>query len=110
MSGQSQPGARSVLFSASGLIRAPTPTPTTIASPIRLDAELRRIRRSGVALDVEEAQPGMACLAAPVLGPEGTVVGCVALSLHPDEQRGRQTQLIAAARRAARETKQSIRR
>ncbi|TFV30002.1 hypothetical protein E4K10_47060 [Streptomyces sp. T1317-0309] len=40
-------------------------TPHTIACARRLNGELRHIRRTGVALDVEEAQEGMACLAAP---------------------------------------------
>ncbi|MER6384207.1 IclR family transcriptional regulator C-terminal domain-containing protein [Streptomyces sp. NPDC001250] len=81
-------------------------TPHTIASVTRLDEELRRIRRFGVALDVEEAQPGLACLAAPVLGTDGTLIGCVALSVHPDELRVNQSVLIATVRGAAQEATQ----
>ncbi|QLE73660.1 hypothetical protein FGW37_20575 [Streptomyces rectiverticillatus] len=41
-------------------------TPRTITSPDRLDAELRRVRREGVAVEVEECAPGVACVAVPV--------------------------------------------
>ncbi|MGK5733501.1 IclR family transcriptional regulator [Streptomyces sp. URMC 124] len=41
-------------------------TPQTITSPERLDAELRRVRREGVAVEVEECAPGVACVAVPV--------------------------------------------
>ncbi|MFD6952637.1 hypothetical protein A6A08_06020 [Nocardiopsis sp. TSRI0078] len=81
-------------------------TPHTIASVTRLDEELRRIRRFGVALDVEEARPGLACLAAPVLGTEGTVTGCIALSVHPDELRVNRSPLIDTVRRAAQKATQ----
>ncbi|MFF7728284.1 IclR family transcriptional regulator [Streptomyces sp. NPDC008001] len=41
-------------------------TPRTITSPDRLDVELRRVRREGVAVEVEECAPGVACVAVPV--------------------------------------------
>ncbi|GAB1338929.1 hypothetical protein ACE1SV_55190 [Streptomyces sp. E-15] len=97
------PAARRRYLEEPGLRRF---TPHTIASATRLDEELRRIRRSGVALDVEEARPGLACLAAPVLGADGTVIGCVALSVDPDELRVRRSPLIATVRRAAQEATQ----
>ncbi|MEE1783190.1 IclR family transcriptional regulator C-terminal domain-containing protein [Streptomyces sp. SP17BM10] len=78
-------------------------TPNTIASAERLDEELRRIRRTGVALDVEEARAGLACLAAPVLGTDGAVIGSVSLAVRPEDLRTRRHQLIAAVKQAARE-------
>ncbi|MFJ8470877.1 IclR family transcriptional regulator [Kitasatospora sp. NPDC094011] len=92
------PAARRRYLEQPGLRRF---TPQTIASVERLDEELRRIRRTGVALDVEEARPGLACLAAPVLGTDGAVVGSVSLSVRPEDLRARRRQLIAAVRRAA---------
>lgn len=78
-------------------------TPHTIASAERLDEELRRIRRTGVAVDREEAREGLACLAAPVLDADGAVIGSVSLAVSPAELRARQPQLTAVVRRAARE-------
>ncbi|MGK5638118.1 IclR family transcriptional regulator [Streptomyces sp. URMC 126] len=78
-------------------------TPHTIASADRLDGELRRIRRNGVALDLEEAQEGLACLASPVLGADGTVIGSVSLCVRPDDLRARRRQLVATVREAAQE-------
>lgn len=97
------PAARRRYLEELGLRRF---TPYTIASVTRLDEELRRVRRLGFAQEVEEAQPGLACLAAPVLGAEGTVVGCVALSARPDELRANRSSLIDAVRRAAQKATQ----
>ncbi|MFD8754884.1 IclR family transcriptional regulator [Kitasatospora sp. NPDC059577] len=94
------PAARRRYLEQPGLHRF---TPHTIASAERLDRELRRIRRIGVALDVEEARPGLACLAAPVLGANGAVIGSVSLSVRPEDLRARRHQLIAAVKQAARE-------
>ncbi|MEU4115301.1 IclR family transcriptional regulator C-terminal domain-containing protein [Kitasatospora sp. NPDC028055] len=92
------PAARRRYLEQPGLRRF---TPHTIASVERLDEELRRIRRTGVALDVEEARPGLACLAAPVLGTDGSVIGSVSLAVRPEELRARRHQLIAAVKQAA---------
>ncbi|ARZ68225.1 helix-turn-helix domain-containing protein [Streptomyces sp. HU2014] len=64
-------------------------TPRTITSPDRLDAELRRVRRQGVAVEVEECAPGVACVAVPVPAADGarTAVS-VALPLADFERRG----------------------
>ncbi|MBD0692917.1 IclR family transcriptional regulator [Streptomyces sp. CBMA123] len=97
------PAARRRYLEQPGLRRF---TAHTIASVERLDEELRRIRRTGVALDVEEARPGLACLAAPVLGADGTVVGSVSLAVRPEDLRARRPQLIAAVKRAAEEAAQ----
>ncbi|GAA0394222.1 IclR family transcriptional regulator [Streptomyces luteireticuli] len=85
-------------------------TPHTIASAERLDGELRQIRRTGVALDLEEAQEGLACLASPVLGADGSVIGSVSLCVRPDDLRTRRQQLIATVREAAQEATQVNRR
>ncbi|MBH1937639.1 helix-turn-helix domain-containing protein [Streptomyces sp. AV19] len=85
-------------------------TPRTIASTEQLDGELRRIRRTGVALDIEEAQEGLACLASPVLGADGTVIGSVSLCVRPDDLRARRQELITTVRQAAQEATQANRR
>ncbi|MEU7255381.1 IclR family transcriptional regulator C-terminal domain-containing protein [Streptomyces rimosus] len=50
-------------LTASGL---PPRTPHTITTPDRLERELRRVRRNGVAVEREESVSGMACIAIPV--------------------------------------------
>jgi DNA-binding IclR family transcriptional regulator len=47
-------------------------TAATVTDPDRLRAELDRVRAGGVAVDREECTPGMVCVAAPVLGPDGS--------------------------------------
>ncbi|MEU8568916.1 IclR family transcriptional regulator C-terminal domain-containing protein [Streptomyces pathocidini] len=94
------PATRRRYLDRSGLRRF---TPNTISSEQRLTAELRRVRRDGLAVDFEEARPGMACLAAPVLGPDGSLLGALSLSVRPEELRSRREQLAAAVRRAAHE-------
>jgi len=54
-------------------------TPNTITDPDKLKAELAEVRQRGFALEREETFRGLICLAAPVLGPEGTCVGAVSL-------------------------------
>jgi DNA-binding IclR family transcriptional regulator len=55
-------------------------TPTTITTPDRLCAELERVRADGVAFDREECDPGVVCVAAPVLGPGDACVGAVSVT------------------------------
>ncbi|MFY0409758.1 IclR family transcriptional regulator [Solicola sp. PLA-1-18] len=45
-----------------------------------LDRDLELIRSRGFAVDDEEYNPGARCVAAPIFGLEGTVVGCVGMS------------------------------
>jgi IclR family transcriptional regulator, acetate operon repressor len=55
-------------------------TPATITTPERLRAELDRVRAEGVAFDREECEPGLACVAAPVLGPGAVCVSAVLIT------------------------------
>jgi IclR family transcriptional regulator, acetate operon repressor len=68
-------------------------TPRTITSSERLDVELRRVRREGVAVELEECAPGVACVAVPVPATGGggarTAVSA-ALPLAEFHRRGRQ--------------------
>lgn len=55
-------------------------TPHTITEPDALRAELMRVRAQGYAVDDEEVDAGLRCLAVPVLGPCGTVTAAISAS------------------------------
>ncbi len=55
-------------------------TPTTLTDTNALRAELRGIRAEGLARDREEHEPGIACVAAPIVGRDGTLYGAVSIS------------------------------
>ncbi len=55
-------------------------TPNTITDPRRFDAELAAIRRRGYALDDEEIELGLECVAAPIRDAGGTVVAALSIS------------------------------
>ncbi|GHF16361.1 MULTISPECIES: IclR family transcriptional regulator [Streptomyces] len=57
--------ARLRRLTASGM---PAVTPRTITSPELLDVQLRRVRREGLAVEIEECAAGVACVAVPVPG------------------------------------------
>jgi IclR family KDG regulon transcriptional repressor len=55
-------------------------TPNTISTAVRLSAELERVRRKGYALDLEEFERGLRCIAAPVRDQTGNVVAALGLA------------------------------
>ncbi|MEU9886342.1 IclR family transcriptional regulator [Sphaerisporangium sp. NPDC051011] len=55
-------------------------TDRTVAGPEELLAELATIRRTGVAFDDEEYQPGLSCVAAPVLARGGRAVAALSVA------------------------------
>jgi IclR family transcriptional regulator, acetate operon repressor len=55
-------------------------TPNTITERDALRAELRRIRERGYALDDEEIEIGLKCVAAPIQDGSGTVIGALSIS------------------------------
>jgi DNA-binding IclR family transcriptional regulator len=55
-------------------------TPTSITSPQRLRAELADIRRTGYALDEQEFEVGLACVAAPICDAQGRTVAAITVS------------------------------
>ena len=67
------------LVIAAGL---PGRTPASITDPDELRAALAEIRRTGIARDHEEAEPGIACLAAPVRG-SGRAVAAISITGPP---------------------------
>jgi DNA-binding IclR family transcriptional regulator len=56
-------------------------TPNTITRPEALRAELREIRRTGLATDLEEFSEDVCCLAAPLLDARGMFVGALGMSM-----------------------------
>lgn len=58
----------------------PADTPETITRRRDLDAELERIRERGVAFNREECIVGLKAVAAPVLGPDGEIMGALSVS------------------------------
>ena len=55
-------------------------TPHTLKSADELAAELDQIRRDGVAYDREEHEPGIICIAAPILSSSGRVIGALSVT------------------------------
>jgi DNA-binding IclR family transcriptional regulator len=64
-------------FRATGLRRF---TPNTIVDVGILQAELEKVRRMGYALDQEEHEPQVVCVAAPILNHSGVVLAAISVS------------------------------
>jgi IclR family acetate operon transcriptional repressor len=81
-----------------------TMTPQTITSPRRLLKELRAIRERGYALDEQEHEIGVRCIAAPVWNHAGTVVAAISVAGPADRMprplvdSATATTIVAAAR------------
>ncbi len=69
---------------AYGLLDIPEPlerfTPRTMTDPVRLARHLAQIHRQGYAIDDEEFDPGVRCVAAPVFDHRGFVLAAVGIS------------------------------
>jgi DNA-binding IclR family transcriptional regulator len=55
-------------------------TPATVVDPAALERELEQVRARGYGMTVDELEPGLSAVAAPVFERGGTVVGALALS------------------------------
>ncbi len=55
-------------------------TPNTLTTPQALRAELETIRRDGVSFDREEHEPGIICIAAPILSKHGRAIGALSIT------------------------------
>jgi len=58
-------------------------TPTTITELGPMKRELEKVRRQGYAIDDEEHDAGVRCIAAPIFNWEGTAIGAVSISTPP---------------------------
>jgi DNA-binding IclR family transcriptional regulator len=79
----------------------PRVTPRTVVQPALLERQLDHVRESSVAMELEEFQVGVACLASPVYSAGGAVASVVAISLPADEFLDRRWAIERAVRRAA---------
>lgn len=71
------PPERLAAVLAAGLTRR---TPRTVVLPGMLGKQLAAIRQQGLAEEHEESAPGVACVAAPVLGPDDVAVAAISIS------------------------------
>ena len=55
-------------------------TPATLASREALVGELKAIRERGYAFDLEEHEPGIICIAAPILSASGRAIGAMSIT------------------------------
>jgi DNA-binding IclR family transcriptional regulator len=55
-------------------------TPHTISDPAALEAHLEQVRAEGTAIDDEENEVGIRCIAAPIVTRRGVIVGAVSIS------------------------------
>lgn len=99
------PGTRAAHLSTAGMPRL---TRATITDPDRLEAHLAEVSRTRVALEVEEFQSCLACMAIPVVDPANRVVGAVAVSLPAGEFRTRTRQLEAVLRTCAHQVSTAV--
>ncbi|WP_347240723.1 IclR family transcriptional regulator C-terminal domain-containing protein, partial [Thermus sp.] len=56
-------------------------TPFTLTDPEALEAELRRVRESGLAVEMEEYALGVSGIAAPLFDPEGRLLGAIGVKV-----------------------------
>jgi IclR family acetate operon transcriptional repressor len=80
-------------------------TPNTRTDPQEIRAELERVRERGYALDLEEFEEGVRCVAAPILDARGRAVAAVSVSgpKHRLPKRLLQGELARGTMAAARE-------
>ena len=93
-----RPARLSELLARTGL---PQLGPHTVGDRRTLDRELMRIRSDGAAVEVEEFEPGLAGVAAPVHGAGGALLGALGVSVTRAVFTERRWQLERAVRTAA---------
>lgn len=81
----------------------PAMTRASVTSRARLEAQLADVRRRGVAVEVEEFIPRLACVATPVRDTAGAVVGAVSASVSAADFDRQRASLERAVRHGARQ-------
>jgi IclR family acetate operon transcriptional repressor len=75
---------------------------STITDPSQLKTELEKVREDGYAIDFEEQEEGVRCLAAPVFGPDGEVFAAMSISGPASRlERKRLEELVPEAKRVS---------
>ncbi len=83
-------------------VRLPAFTPNSITDRAMLRRELKKVRTSGFALDNEEIEEGLMCVAAPVVDERGTTCAAISISGPVTRVRDRLDDNVAAVREACR--------
>jgi DNA-binding IclR family transcriptional regulator len=92
------PAARRDYLRERGL---PVFTERTTTELARLEQDLARVATVGLGADVGEFQPGLACVAAPVVGADGSVTGAVSVSVPVATLDGERARLEETVREGA---------
>jgi DNA-binding IclR family transcriptional regulator len=79
----------------------PRLTARTTVRAVDLDIELENVEHAGLAMEVEEFQPEVACVSAPVLDAENRVMGAVAFSVPAADFHAKRRHLERAVRTGA---------
>lgn len=87
----------------------PEMTATTLTDPDTFDAELEKVRSSGIAVEREEFIRGASCMAAPVTTAAGQVVGSVAVSMDAADFIARSGQVAVLLRDVASRVSRALR-
>jgi DNA-binding IclR family transcriptional regulator len=91
-------GAAEDLLDATG---TPAVTAGTVTDRRLLRRQLAQVRATGLAIEVDEFQPGLSCMAAPVTDAAGRFVGAVAVSMPTVQLRERRWAVERAVRLGA---------
>jgi DNA-binding IclR family transcriptional regulator len=75
-------------------------TPNTLTDPYRLEAEVDAIRDQGYAVDREEVEEGLACIAAPVTDDRGITSAAISISAPSSRLLARLEQHVGAVQEA----------
>ncbi len=85
-------------------------TPHTIVDPAALRRALEEIRERGYAIDDEEYDDGVRCVAVPVMGGPNELIGAISISAPANRlTRQRGTELVPLLRRSASELAAALR-
>lgn len=79
----------------------PAVTPHTVTDRFGLNRQLRQVRGTGLAVEIDEFQPDLSCMAAPVTDAAGRFVGAVAISMPTTRLRDDRTSAEQAVRLGA---------
>ena len=102
-----EPARLKEFLATSGL---PKRTKKTITKPQMLSKALEKVRALGYAVDQQEAEVGICCVGAPIIGITGEIMAAISISGPSErlEQKGVETHLKAAVQATAARISQAI--